>query len=69
MVDQPNARYPHAFVVLRIDDNPGSAVENQISPVATYLDRILADAEMGRLNDLNVAKGSRYLVLVSRLKG
>ena len=69
-VNEQNARFPHAYVVLRIDDYQDSMeVENRVSPVATYLDRALADAEQARLSDLNRDKGSRYLVLVSRLKG
>lgn len=33
-VNKPNARFPHAYVVLRIEDTQNSAdVENQISPV------------------------------------
>lgn len=69
-VNKPNARFPHAFIVLRIDDfHDDTEVEQQISPVATYLDQALADAEMTRLNDLNSDKGSRYVVLMSRLKG
>ena len=70
VVSKPNARFPHAFIVLRIDDSHASAeVEHLISPVARYLDQALADAEMAPLNDLNGDKGSRYVVLVSRLKG
>lgn len=69
-VNKPNARFPHAYIVLRIEDTQNSAdVENQISPVETYLDRALADAEQARLSDLKGDKGSRYVVPVSRLKG
>lgn len=40
VVNKPNARFQHAFIVLRIDDSLASAeVEHQISPVATYLDK------------------------------
>lgn len=68
--NKPNARFPHVFIVLRIDDLQTSAeVENQISPVATYLDQALANAEKARLNDLNGGQGSRYVIVMSRLKG
>lgn len=70
-VNKPNARFPHAFIVLRIDDylDASAEVENKISPVATYLDRVLADDEAARLNELEADKGSRFVVLISRLKG
>lgn len=70
VVNKSNSRFPHVFIVLRIDEFQASAeVEHRISPVATYLDQALADAEMARLNDLNGGKGSRYVVRMSRLKG
>lgn len=67
-VNRPNARFPHAFIVMRIDEFR-SSVENSISPVATYLDRALADEEMTRLSALTTGNDSRYVVLISRLKG
>lgn len=70
-VSKPNARFPHTFIVLRIDDYQDSSaeVENKISAVATYVDRVLADDEAARLNELQRDEGSRYVVLTSRLKG
>ena len=68
--NKPNAKFPHAFIVLRIDDfQMGSEVENKISPVATYLDEKMASVEAARLNGLVSDEGSRYVVLTSRLKG
>lgn len=69
-VNKPNAKFPHTFIVLRIDDfQVEAAVENKISPVATYLDEGQAQDEAKRLNGLASEGGSRYLVLISRLKG
>lgn len=69
-VNKPNAKFPHAFIVLRIDDFQGdSAVDNKISAVATYLDEDRARDEALRLNRLVAGGGSRYQVLISRLKG
>jgi len=69
-LNKPNATFPHAFIVLRVDDfQVESAVENKISPVATYLDEGQARAEAMRLNGLVSEGESRYLVLISRLKG
>lgn len=67
--NQPNARWPHAYVVLRVDDvGPGADIANFLSAVAVFSDADAAAVEAGRLNDINRAKGCEYLVLHSRKK-
>ena len=64
-----HSKYEHVFIVLRIDDSQvSSKVEDTISAVSVFRDSDAADAEARRLNDLSGEKGSRYLVLISRLK-
>jgi hypothetical protein len=65
---QPNERYQHLFIVVRIDDLQGGDVEDRFSPVAIYQSQSKAEVEAERLTDVNSAKNSRYIVRVSRLK-
>lgn len=70
MTETPNARYPHLWVVARVDDYlADAATEVKMSLVSAYADASAADAEAERLNALNGDKDCRYVVLMTRLKG
>jgi hypothetical protein len=66
------------YVVLRIDQTSVEGpVEDCISAVSVFRDQAKANAEVDRLNDVEVdrlndvanVKSSRYIVIISRLKG
>jgi hypothetical protein len=58
------------WIVLRVDAYQESAsIEDKVYPVAAFMDESSAHANAGRVNHLNARRGSRYVVLVSRLKG
>ena len=65
----PNARYPHLFVVVRVDEGlPVERAEDQISLVSAYSTEDEARAEAERLTELITDKPSRYAVMITRLK-
>ena len=69
MKEQPHPKFPHMFVVIRIDDSERfSAIENGISAVSVFSDRENADAEVTRLEGLKPGETSRYRVFITRHK-
>lgn len=69
-VDQPNARFEHLYVVLRVDDfSQADRVEERISLVSAFRSRDEAEGEVARLNALSRAKDCHYSVILTRLKG
>ncbi len=68
--EQPHAKFPHMFVVLRVDRSSLElAIESLISAVAVFDEHDEAVAESQRLQDLRPDGDSQYLVLPTRHKG
>ena len=69
MNEQKNSRFPHLFVVVRVDEGPVvGPVDEHISLVSAYGSRAEADVEVARLTDLAGVKPWRYVAMVTRLK-
>lgn len=64
----PNLRFPHLYVVVRVDDFATGSVEERISLVSAFTSADAANAEAERLAVLPTARESRYLVMITRLK-
>ena len=65
MVNKPNAKYEHLYVIVRWDPNVQEP-ENAIAVTKAFGEERLARDEAARLNDLNGEKGCRYLVRTAR---
>lgn len=72
-VNQPHAKYPHVFVVIRIDSVEG--VDAQLDPDRLVVTNVFeseeaASADAERLNMLAEGRGtgSRYITRIGRLK-
>ena len=69
MSEQPNSRYPHIFVVVRVDSGPVvGPVDEHVSLVSAFSARSDAEAEVLRLSNLAAEKPWRYVAMVTRLK-
>lgn len=72
-VNNPNARYPHVHVVIRIDSAEGLETTpdfDEVVVTSVFDTREEAAAEVDRLNRLGEQRGSRsrYIIRVGRLK-
>ena len=68
--DAPNVRFPHLFVVARLDESFESGpVDERVSLVSAFESREMADQEAGRLEVLAGDRPWRYVVMLTRLKG
>ena len=68
MSDARHSRLRHLYAVLRIDlpvnsENP----ENSIAVVRVFSAKLSAEQEVDRLNNINSARGCRYVLNVTRL--
>lgn len=66
--DRPHSKYKHVYPIARIDipfnqNNPS----HTFSVVKVLMSQVEAEAEVSRLNQLNVGKACVYLYCVSRL--
>ena len=67
----PNVRYEHVFAIVRVDSHPGvdmeARPEEAITVTRVVREQEIAEAEVGRLNDLNGPKGAHYFWTITRL--
>lgn len=69
MSGQKNSRFPHLFVVVRVDESAVvGPLDEHISIVSAFHSEVEAAAEVVRLTDLAGAKPWRYVAMVTRLK-
>ncbi len=73
-VNQPHAKYPHVFVVIRIDSVEGIDADldpDRLVVTSVFESEEAASADAERLNALAEGRGtgSRYITRVGRLKG
>ena len=66
---KPNARYRHAYAIIRVDDyfGPDRPVEHNITvkKVVATIDE--AESEVGRLNGLRAGRRGRYAWKLTRI--
>ena len=69
---RPNARYEHAFAIVRLDPYPNVDTEVESGTAITVTkvvrEQEIAEAEVERLNGLNGPKGASYLWTITRLE-
>lgn len=71
---QPNARYPHVYVVIRVDRFEGLDTSDDLDEITVtrvFAAQSEAEAEVDRLNELASQRGitSRYIFRIGRLRG
>lgn len=66
---KPNAKYPHVFAVIRLDDfqSANAPLENRFSVTKVFLTAEAAEQEALRLSALSSDKDCRYVVHITRL--
>ncbi len=66
---KPNAKYPHVFAVVRLDDyqSANATLQDRVSVTKVCLSEEAAEQEVSRLNALNSDKDCRYIVQITRL--
>jgi hypothetical protein len=62
----PHSRYPHVYVIVRLDAGHADP-EDALSLPKVFRNEVKAEEEARRLNELNSTKACRYIVVVSRL--
>jgi hypothetical protein len=72
-MNRPHSKYPHVFVVLRIDTHQGIDDDfdtDRLAVTSVFSSQDAAEADAARLNGLSRSRGSRsrYVTLVGRLK-
>jgi hypothetical protein len=66
---QPNARFDHAYAILRLDDPSGQDVsESDVTVRKVVWSQEAAESEVSRLNSLNADKGARYFWQITRIE-
>ena len=73
-VNRPNAKFPHVFVVIRIDSFEGLDADldpDRLAVTSVFESEEAASADVERLNALAEERGtgSRYVTRLGRLKG
>ena len=64
-IQKPHSKYPHLYVVVRLDDSIPSW--NELAIVSAWFTEVLAEAEVQRLNQLRRGQ-AQYRVMITRLK-
>jgi len=66
---KPNARYRHAYAIIRVDDHigPDRPVEHRITVRKVMATIEEAEAEVGRLNGLRAGRRGRYAWQLTRV--
>ena len=65
IIQKPHLKYPHLYVVVRLDDSIPSW--NDLAIVSAWFTEELAEAEAQRLNQLQKGQ-AQYRVMITRLK-
>lgn len=69
--DSPNARFDHAYAILRLDTSAvtGATPDPELVAVTKIVfSEEFAKQEVERLNSLNAEKGSVYVAQITRLE-
>jgi hypothetical protein len=67
-IDQPHAKYPHGFAIVRIDlPVSGRNPEDSLAVVKVFSAELAAKEDAARLNKVNADKRCKYVVLVTHL--
>lgn len=68
MIDKPNLKYSHVFVVLRVDLTfEGVRLQDAVTVTKVFRAEEAATEEARRLNELNADKGCQYFVQLGRM--